>query len=348
MGIKDLNTYLKKEEIDCFFTLPLFNFAEQRFAIDGLNWIFTYLNSAYRRIYDSCDDPLRLVMQDELLQEMIKEFLIFNNKLMNYKITPVWIWDGVSKDNKTATKMERKNSKKPLIEQRDKLREELLEKNVLERDTDLLEKYKKLVLNTAWLSRENIDKIKEISLEIGLPTIIADDEAENLASSLAVQRKVSAVWSSDTDTYPLGAPLVVKGFENIRGTLHIRGIYTLRMLEELEMNHDEFRDFCILLGTDFSTRLDRVGPAKSRILIDKYCNLEQVEDNTKHNLTFMNYKEVRKQLTPYITDYVCKDFQVKKDIEEEKLIKILNCREMSLFFNNIIDLPESKPVPKNN
>ena len=347
MGIKDLNTYLRKEEINCFFTLPLTNFSEQRLAIDGLNWIFTYLNSAYRRIYDRCGDPLKIVCQEELFKEMLKEFLIFNNKLMNYKITPVWIWDGISKDNKTATKVERKNSRKPMIEQRDKLREELLEKNVLERDTDLLEKYKKLVLNTAWMSRENIDKIKEISLKIGLPTIIADDEAENLASSLAVQRKVSAVWSSDTDTYPLGAPLVVKGFETINGILNIKGIYTLKMLEELEMNHDEFRDFCILLGTDFNTRLDRVGPAKSKILIEKYSTLEEIESNTKHNLTFMNYKEVRKQLTPYNTNYECKDFQVKKDIDEDDLKKILDCREMSLFYNNIIDLPESHSVPKN-
>lgn len=346
MGIKDLNTYLRKEEIGCFFSIPLTTFSEQRIAIDGLNWVFKYLNSATRRIYDRQDDPLEIISQEKLLFEMKREMVIFNNKYLDYKITNVWIWDGVSKDNKTATKTERRNSRKGMIEQRDKLREELLAKPVLERDNDLIEKYKRLVLNTAYISRDNVENLKSFCKEIGLPTILADDEAENLASSLAVQRKVSAVWSSDTDTYPLGAPIVVNGFENINGQLHIRGIFTLVMLKELGMDHEQFRDFCILLGTDFNSRLDQVGPAKSRILIDKYGDLETVEENTKHNLSFMNYAEVRKQLTPYTTDYTCEDFQVNKEINQEKLMELLDCREMIPLYNNIIDLPRSKPVIK--
>ena len=109
-----------------------------------------------------------------------------------------------------------------------------------------------------------------------------------------------------------------------------------------------WRHFCILLGTDFNSRLDQVGPAKSRILIDKYGDLETVEENTKHNLSFMNYAEVRKQLTPYKTDYTCEDFQVNKKINQEKLLELLNCREMISLYNNIIDLPRSKPVEKIN
>ena len=348
MGIKDLNTYLRKEEISCFITISLTTFSEQRIAIDGLNWIFTYLSSAYRRVYDKNNDPLELISQDELFKELVKELIIFNNKLMNYKITPVWIWDGISKDNKTATKIERRNSRKAMIEQRDQLRAELLKQQILERDLNLIEKYKRLVLNTAFISRDNIEKLKKITEEIGLPTIHAEDEAENLASSLAVQRKISAVWSSDTDTYPLGAPIVVKGFENINGILHIKGVYTLLMLKHLDMTHDEFRDWCILLGTDFNNRLEKIGPSKSRMLIEKFSSLENIEANTKHNLTFINYKEVRKQLTPYETNHTCDDFQVKKDIKEENLRNILDIREMSLFYNNIIDLPRSKPVKKNN
>ena len=348
MGIKDLNTYLKKEGIDCFFTISLVNFSEQRFAIDGLNWIFTYLSSAYRRIFDKQKDPLDIVCQDQLFLEMCKEFLIFNNKLMNYKITPVWIWDGISKDSKKSTQNARRSSRKAMMDQRDQLREELLKQSVLERDHSLVEKYKRLVLNSAFISRKNIDKFKEFGEKLGLPVIHADDEAENLASSLGVQRKISAVWSSDTDTYPLGAPIVVKGFENIGGTLHIRGIFTLRMLKELDMDHDQFRDFCILLGTDFNDRLPGIGGCKSRILIDRYSDLETIEDKTKHNLYQMHYKDVREQLTPYLTDHTCEDFQVKKDVNFEELEKIIKCRELHLFYNNVRDLPRSRPIIKKN
>lgn len=347
MGIKDLNTYLRKEEIDCFFTLPLSSFSEQRFAIDGLNWVFTYLSNSYRKIYERSKDPLDITDQEELFIELLKEFLNFNNKLMNHKITPVWIWDGISKDNKTATKIERRAKRQELIEKRDNLRNQLLKQSFLERDTNLLTEYKKLVLNTATIAYEKIDKLKKLNKDMGLPTIIAEDEAENLASSLAMRRKISAVWSADTDTYPLGAPLVVKGFENINGKLCIRGINTLKMLEHLNMTHCEFRDFCILLGTDFNSRIPGIGPSKSKFLIDKFKILENIEDNTKHNLYSMHYKDVRMQLTPYDTDYTCKDFQVNKNINLDDLIKIIDCREMINLYNNIKDLPVSKPVPKN-
>ena len=97
--------------------------------------------------------------------------------------------------------------------------------------------------------------------------IVAKDEAENLAASLAVELKVAAVWTSDTDTYPLGAPLVVKGFESKGGHIHIKGIFTLNILRDLELNHDQFRDFCIMLGTDFNDRMNRIGPSNALILI---------------------------------------------------------------------------------
>ena len=268
MGIKDINTFLKNSKINCFCKIPLTAFAESRVAIDGLNWLFKYLPSVYSRCLYKLEDPLDDINQEDLFREMCKEIINFANKWMNYKVTLIWIWDGVSKDNKTTTKIERKKSRQALIETRDNLKAELLKMSPLERDTNLLEKYKKLVLNTAYISRKNVDSIKVFCKTIGMPTIIADDEAENLASSLAVQRKISAVWSSDTDTYPLGAPVVVNTFENIEGILHIKGVFTLEILKSLNMSHDEFRDFCILLGTDFNDRLPGIGPAKSKVLIE--------------------------------------------------------------------------------
>lgn len=346
MGIKDLNTYLKKIETNCFFNLSLKKLSEGRVGIDVLNWIFTYLPGAFNRCYSKLEDPLDLVEQIDLLYEMRREITIFSNKYANYKITLVWIWDGVSKDNKTTTKIERSNSRKIMRETRDALREELLKLSPLERDINLLEKYRKLVLNSAYISRETIEQLKSFISELGMPNITAEDEAENLASSLAVQRKISAVWSSDTDTYPLGAPLVIKGFENIDGILHTRAVFTPKILETLDMDHKEFRDFCILLGTDFNDRIHGLGPAKSKILIEKYSSLENIEASTKHNLTMMNYKEVRKQLTPYKTKYSCEDFQVNKNINLEKIKKIIDIPQIDYYYSNIIDLPLSKPVPK--
>jgi len=165
----------------------------------------------------------------------------------------------------------------------------------------MLKEYKKLVLLTPYFSFENIERIKTFSNSVGIPSIIADDEAENLASSLAVELKVAAVWSSDTDTYPLGAPVVVKGFENIKGDINIKGVFTLNILRDLGLNHDQFRDFCILLGTDFNDRMDRIGPVNALTLIKRYGNIETIANETKHNTYCLKKDEVREQLTPYNT-----------------------------------------------
>ena len=343
MGIKSLNDYLRKEKIPCFLILPMTALSGQRVGVDYLNWIFTYLPQAFKRAYNSNSNYLDVVCQEKLFKELVVELTRFNNKLLNYKITPVWICDGISKDNKTATKVERRKKRKDNIIKRDNVRELLLSQSPLERDPAVIEEYKKSVLKCQYIEGKSIEKLKDICKYMGLPTIIAEDEAENLASSLAVERKISAVWSADTDTYPLGAPLVIKGFDNINGQLHIKCTFTLKILQGLDMNHEEFRDFCILLGTDFNNNLEGIGPSKSRILIEKYRTLERIQEETKHNLEgFIDYKNIRKQLTPYKTEYTCVDLQVDKNIDLEKLKMVCDIIEMDMLYQNIIDLPPSR------
>jgi len=219
--------------------------------------------------------------------------------------------------------------------------------NILERDDSILKEYKKLVLASPYFSRDSTDRLKEFSQESGIPTLIAEDEAENLACSLAVERKVSAVWSSDTDTYPLGAPIVVKGFEIINREINIKGVFTLNILKSLQLDHDSFRDFCILLGTDFNDRIDRIGPVSSLALIKKYKNIETITKETKHNTYCLHEKEVRKQLTPYSTDNIgeerlnTKFTNIPSPFKDEKYNTIF-----SDFIANTRDIGEATKMPK--
>lgn len=346
MGIKDLNKFLRDKHINCFFKLPLQQFGGYRIAIDGLNWIFSYISIVNKNLIEKQKDILEDIEQEKIYESMLVEWIKFNNKLMNHKITPVWIWDGISKDNKMVTKVERRKIRDDYKNKKLALKEQLLNMPILARDESLLREYKKLVLLTPYFSFDSIERIKKFSVKVGIPCIVADDEAENLASSLAVELKVAAVWSSDTDTYPLGAPMVVKGFENGSGNVYIKGVFTLNILRDLELSHDEFRDFCILLGTDFNDRMDRIGPVNALTLIKKYSNIETIAQETKHNTYCLKKDEVRQQLTPYQTF-----------IEEDKLNVSFSCTEYPLsddkfrhFFldliNNIRDLGAANNLPK--
>ena len=50
MGIKGLRAFLKKKEVDCFYTIPLYSFHGKRMAIDSLNWVFCYLGNSFQSI----------------------------------------------------------------------------------------------------------------------------------------------------------------------------------------------------------------------------------------------------------------------------------------------------------
>jgi len=348
MGVKDLRTFLKNKNVNCFFTVPLLTFYEKRLAIDSLNWVFCYLGSAFKSIMNYKKDILEPISQEEIYNKLAEEFINFNIKLMNYGITPVWIWDGVSKDNKQVTKVERRKTKQQMIEKRDNIIKVLKEINPLERPYELIKELKQLMTNTVSLKRENIERLKHFSEEIGICTITAEDEAESLGSSLAVERIVAAIWSADTDTYPIGAPIVAKGFENIGGEIHINVVYTLNILKDLKLTHEEFRDFCIMLGTDFNDRLHGIGPAKSFKLIEKYRDLETIEKETSHNFYAMKYKEIRQQMAAYDTPYNGTDDLIcKQDLDFDQLSeKYDKYDKFSKLVNCIKNIPKPVNVPK--
>ena len=210
---------------------------------------------------------------------------------------------------------------------------------------ELIKELKQLMTNTIHFKRENIERIRKFSEEIGISTITADDEAESLGASLAVERIVGAIWSADTDTYPIGSPIVVKGFENIGGEVHINTVYTLNILRDLKLTHEEFRDFCIMLGTDFNDRLPGIGPAKSFKLIEKYRNLETIEKETSHNFYSMKYIEIRGQMAAYDTPYNgIDDLMTNQDVNFEEL------REKYSKYNKfekMIECIKNLPKPKN-
>ena len=181
-----------------------------------------------------------------------------------------------------------------------------------------------------------------------MPTITAEDEAENLASSLAVERKVAAVWTSDTDTYPLGAPLVVKGFKNINNEMNICGIITLKILQYLNLTHEEFRDFCILLGTDFNDRISGIGPKKALTLIRRYKNIENITLETRHNTYGLKKDTVRQQLTPYDTNIGDDQLNISSNKLGEEYNKFIekNHTTYSNYISNLRDMPPSYNLPK--
>ena len=104
MGIANLVPFLKKNVPNCFVETPAYNLSRKRIAIDAYNWIFTYLGMCVKNVNSKLSDPFAVIKPEEVFNCLVKEFLRFNTKLLTYKITPVWIWDGKVLPAKLDTK----------------------------------------------------------------------------------------------------------------------------------------------------------------------------------------------------------------------------------------------------
>jgi flap endonuclease-1 len=344
MGIKDLRLVLKRRNSACFGHVALDDLKGKRLAIDMLNWFFSYLCIVFKKIAENMSDPLDDIPADIVLSDMIDEWMEFNNKLMRFGIIPLWIWDGISKGNKTVTKIDRRVAREKTKLKKDTLKEQLEKMNILERDPALVEAYRRLISNSAYMSYKDMDVFKEFTYSSGIPTIEAVDEAENLASSLAVEGKVGAVWSADTDTYALGAPIVVKKFICVEGKLCFEAVFVSIILKELEMTQKQFLDFCILLGTDFNDRIYRMGPTASLKAIKKYECLENYEKDFPDNAFNLDFREVRKQLTAYTTNIIEQQLAVKRGVDMNFLKKFTNSVGLISFHNNIAEMVDPLEV----
>jgi len=350
MGISDLVPFLKKNAPNCFVETPAYNLNKKRIAIDAYNWVFTYLGNCVKYSSSKLKDPLDTIRSEDVMNALVKEFLRFNTKLLTYKITPIWIWDGDALPAKLDTKEKRREERRKRVEKRDNVEKQLKEMSVLERPSELIEIYRKLQSDTFYFPKENITELKEICERIGIPSITAEGEGEYLAASMAVERIVACVWSADTDTYAMGAPFITRKFDYRNKQLYIEGVFTPTILKSLNLTHQEFRDFCIMCGCDFGKRIKGIGPKKSMDLIQKYKTIEQIDlNNDNLDVTCLNHDICRKLLTPSITEL--KNDDILNIISEEYDIDLdkYNCKsEFDILFSRTRNFPVAEDVPKNN
>jgi 5'-3' exonuclease len=99
-------------------------------------------------------------------------------------------------------------------------------------------------------------RAKQLASEMGTVHIARHDSEEFIARKM---NPGDLAVSSDSDSLPFGCTFVVQHFGSPQETW----IVLTDVLDALGMTLHDFQQFCVLLGTDFNTRLFRCGPAKA-------------------------------------------------------------------------------------
>jgi len=284
-------------------------------------------------------------------------------------ITPIFVFDGKHKLNKSEEMKKRKerytNNENEVLE----LEKAILE--YLENGTihPILEKHSKLISKRApktfliskkptlniddlqykletmkksliRVTADTLNDLKELFTLMQVQWIVAHNEGEFACYKLFEQKKVSAVMSGDTDLLALGCNLVITNVNT--STCDCESICMKPVLETLEMNQTQFLDLCIMLGTDFNTNLPGIGPVNSFKMIKDYKTVEEIK-NKFDNLDFtkLNYDNTKSIfLDQKENEQVISSFNVSlkyQDFKREEISTFLFKKNLDQGFLRIIE-----------
>jgi 5'-3' exonuclease len=271
--------------------------------------------------------------EDALMENMYLMLAIFRH----YNILPIFIFDGKPPPEKKELLQKRRNNKMEAKNEYYRLKEQLLN-DTSESKQDILITMDHLKKQFIHINREKNEKVKALIRSFGATYYDAPNEADELCAMLVIKKKVWACLSEDMDLFVYGCNRVLR---YISLTNHTVVLYYMKgILSQLDMTLKEFREVCILSGTDYNinmntcTRDKKCDPMNNNLynvmkLFQKYKEHTNKEDNIEKN-TFYNWILNSENYSEYITDLdllykINNMFEIHSELVNSfKNIKIIN------------------------
>jgi flap endonuclease-1 len=306
MGIRSLNTVIKKFAPDCIIEHDIKSLSGKKIAIDCSILIYKYVHMS------------------KVENSHIIGFANRVNYYMKNNILPIFVFDGTPPDAKKNVLQKRQNNRKKIQDKIDDLKDTLGDSttNITETQAEI----DKLTNQVVYVNKYHSIECKKFLECIGIPYIQADGEAEKTCVYLKKINIVDYVVSDDTDTLTFGCENVLK--TSIKG--NIQEIVLSRLLQDFEMSYTEFVDFCILSGCDYCPLVPSVGPLTSYALIKKHKNIENVINLNKYKFPDnFDFQTARGLFTQYNDMTINQDELIKKDMNKIELRKFLESLNFS-------------------
>jgi 5'-3' exonuclease len=222
----------------------------------------------------------------------------------HYNITPIFIFDGVAPTEKKELIESRLQKKRIAENEYYKLKEishggsvNATEKNDIEEQMNALKK------KFVYMNKIKINKIKYLLDCYGMTYFDASGEADQLCAWLVINNLAWACLSDDMDMFVYGCNRVLRYFSLIN---HNAVLYDYEnILRELKIEHDIFKEICVLSGTDYGVGM---GAGAGSVNIIKIMQL------------YKNYLSCKVDMI--FCDWICVNSNIQ--IDNELLSKIKN------------------------
>lgn len=282
MGITDLNSILN--EVPHTMKVSLTDFRGKRIAIDASMWMYANISICQKEYITKMPDPLQPIDREAIINTCKGILVKFISRFCKYGITLVFVWDGKPFPEKEIyRKLKRSKDKERQLDKISELRVKLESSHPLARLPSEIKAYKDALCRHVQITAQEIKMMRLFIENAGIPSIISPNEAEKLCSALAQEGIVMGVWSTDTDNYIFGAPLIILGFDGYHEGIECVKISLLGyILHGLSLTHEQLVDLAIMLECDFNKRMTRIGPKTILPLIKEHKSIEKIMEVQPH------------------------------------------------------------------
>ena len=272
MGIQHLNKFMRANCPDAIKPITLGQLRGKVIAVDTSIYMYRFAGEGI------------------LIEGMYQLISLFRH----YDIVPVFIFDGKMPTEKSDIMVIRRDAKVAAENKYNLVKERM--KSSSEQDVIRELRYDLDSLRKKFIRLRNADirNVKKLMDMCGVTYYEAEGEADQLCAKLVIKRKAYACLSEDMDLFVYGCPRVLR-YLNLTNSRVV--LYSLKyILENLDMNLRQFKEICIISGTDYNS------------LESKDCSLHKT---LKHFAKYKKNKSTEEfyvwleRNTTYIADY-CK------------------------------------------
>jgi 5'-3' exonuclease len=187
----------------------------------------------------------RFIGENKLIEHMYLMISIFKS----HGVEPIFIFDGASPPEKKELLAERKENKRIAEEKYEKIKNQI-ETVDDEEKCDMLNEMEKLKKQFIHIKEADYKVVKQILDDSGVKWIDAPGEADELCAHFMHSGQVYACLSEDMDMFAYGCSRILRHFSLVK---HNVLFYNLeKILLQLQMNVQEFRQVIVLSGTDYN------------------------------------------------------------------------------------------------
>ncbi len=229
-------------------------------AIDAFNVIYQFLSTIRQ------PDGTPLMDNKKRVTSHLSGLFYRNTNLLLEGLKMVYVFDGKPPEQKNVTHEKRQGDKDMARERYNEAKEK--------KDVEGMGRYSRQLSE---LNDEMIEESKELLKAMGIAVVQAPGEGEAEASHLArINKDIYGVGSQDYDSLLFGAPFLIQNLTLARKRKTASGYVEItpelieldKVLNHLQINHEQLICLGILVGTDYNPRgVLGIGPKKALSLV---------------------------------------------------------------------------------